>query len=255
MQNFFLKLLCAISLSFLSFQAFAKPQKSTLTPDFTYLENVAPTIIQEMRYAGFHNFIGKPLPGYLSAKCILTVETAKALAKVQAELKKSSLSLKVYDCYRPKKAVNYFMRWADDLDDVKMKEEFYPQVEKSDLFKEGYIAKKSRHSAGGTVDLTIVELPAKDQPEYNEGDKLTACTLPADQRFADNSLDFGTGYDCFDTLSNTQNEHISDAQKERRLLLKSIMEKHGFKNVAVEWWHYTFTREKFPNSYFDFDVK
>ncbi len=222
---------------------------------FTYLYDVDPTIIQEMRYYGNHNFVGRPIRGYLAPKCILTIQAAEALVKVQAELKEFSMSLKVYDCYRPQRAVDDFIVWAKDRSDTKMKREFYPKIDKANLFKDGYISEKSGHSRGSTVDITIVALPIEKQAKYNYGERLFACDLPANKRFKDNSLDFGTGFDCFSTLSHTANSHIGDLQKQRRLMLKSIMEKNGFKNVAVEWWHYTLEKEPFPNQYFDFEVQ
>src|SRR5205814_997804 len=140
-------------------------------------------IIVEMRYYGIHNFVGKQVRGYNAPKCYLTWPAAIALAQVQAELKPMNLSLKVYDCYRPQRAVDHFVEWAKDLDDTKMRKEFYPTVDKSRLFLDGYIAEKSGHTRGSTMDLTIVSVPAGDQEVYKDGDALRECTLPADQRF------------------------------------------------------------------------
>lgn len=222
---------------------------------FTYLSSVDPTILQEMRYAGEHNFIGSSIRGYESAKCILTEQAAKALAQVQAELKAFSLTLKVYDCYRPQRAVDHFVAWAKDLDDNKMKGEFYPKVDKTKLFSDGYIAEKSGHSRGSTVDLTLVPLPVPSQEVYRKGQALTECYQSMLYRFKDNSLDFGTGFDCFDPLAHTENSIINDQQKRNRLLLRAIMDKHGFKNYDKEWWHFTLRNEPFPEQYFDFVVR
>jgi D-alanyl-D-alanine dipeptidase len=197
-------------------------------PDgFVYLSDVDPTIIEEMRYFGNHNFMGRPITGYESPRCILTEAAAKGLAAVQAELKEYSMSLKVYDCYRPQRAVDSFVLWAKDLTDRKTMKEFYPKVDKSNLFRDGYIAEKSGHSRGSTMDLTVVPLPAPKQSTYEDGMKLAECYLPEGKRFNDNSLDFGTGFDCFDPLAHTANPLISLAQKQRRLMLKSLMEKNG----------------------------
>jgi len=136
-----------------------------------------------------------------------------------------------------------------------MKREFYPNVQKKDLFKEGYIADKSSHTRGSTLDLTIVSLPLKEQEEFHPGQKLCDCTLPAAKRLRDNSLDMGTGYDCFDTLSWTESKGINAEQMEKRMLLRSVMEKHGFKNYKKEWWHFTLRDEPYPDTYFDFLIK
>jgi zinc D-Ala-D-Ala dipeptidase len=224
-------------------------------PDgFVYLSDVDPSIVQEMRYAGNHNFIGTPIPGYLTSTCVLTQKAAEALKAVQTELKQYAMTLKVYDCYRPQKAVDSFVRWAKNIDDNKMKKEFYPKVDKTNLFRDGYIAEKSGHSRGSTVDLTIAPLPLPTQAHYSERTRLAACYLPPERRFRDNSLDFGTGFDCFDPLAHTANPAITKAQKQRRVMLKSVMEKNGFKNYAEEWWHYTLKIEPFPERYFDFDI-
>ena len=227
----------------------------TMPADFVYLHEVDPSIIEEMRYAEDHNFVGKPITGYLAPKCILTREAARALAKVQAEIRPRALSLKVYDCYRPQRAVDVFGEWANDGKDIKMKKEFYPKVDKSNLFRDGYIAHESGHSRGSTVDLTLVRLPVRAQATYRAGETLVECTQPAAKRFKDNSLDFGTGYDCFDPLSHTANPEIGAKQKQNRLLLKSTMEKQGFRNLPEEWWHFTLNSEPHPSTYFDFPVE
>ncbi len=129
--------------------------------EFVALSDIDPTIIQDMRYATPRNFVGKPIDGYRQPICILTETAAKALHRAQQSLLKRGYSLKVYDCYRPQRAVDHFVRWAKDLDDQRMKQEYYPNVDKSNLFADGYIAEKSGHSRGSTVDLTLVKLPAQ----------------------------------------------------------------------------------------------
>jgi D-alanyl-D-alanine dipeptidase len=133
--------------------------------------------------------------------------------------------------------------------------EFYPTLEKRNLFRDGYIDSKSGHSRGSTVDLTIVPLPVPKHQDYIPGQKLFECYRPAKQRFGDNSIDMGTGFDCFHELSNTGNTTISRQQKMNRLLLKSLMEKHGFKNYDKEWWHYTLKNEPYPDTYYDFVIE
>jgi zinc D-Ala-D-Ala dipeptidase len=229
-------------------------KNETLPDGFVYLSEVDASIIQEMRYADIHNFMGRPIPGYLASKCILTREAAEALKNVQSELRVFSLTLKVYDCFRPQRAVNAFISWAADLKDIKMKREFYPRLGKEHLFKDGYIAEKSGHSRGSTVDLTIVPLPVLPQEQFHKGDKLRTCDSPASIRFGDNSLDFGTGFDCLDPKAHTANPSLSLDQKKNRVMFKSVMEKYGFKNLDVEWWHFTLKNEPYPDHYFDFPV-
>ena len=192
-------------------------------PDsFVDIQKVIPDVITDIRYYGSHNFVGEKVDGYLAPKCFLTKEAAEALTKVQKELEPFSLSLKIYDCYRPQRAVNHFVRWAKEIENTKTKKEFYPTIDKRNLFKDGYIDSKSGHSRGSTVDLTIVPLPTPAQQQYSQGQKLYECYLPAEKRFADNSIDMGTGFDCFHELSHTANTNIGRQQKINRLLLKSL---------------------------------
>lgn len=221
---------------------------------FVWLKDVAPTIEQDIRYYGSHNFLGRPVAGYEAPECILTQGAAEALLAVQAELAQSRLSLKVYDCYRPQRAVDDFIAWAAVPEDQATKAEFYPRVDKADFFDLGYVAKKSGHTRGSTVDLAIVPLGHPAEPAYAPGEELADCALPADQRFADPSLDFGTGYDCMDEKSHHGNADIAPVAQANRLILKDIMERHGFVPYPEEWWHYTLKDEPFPDTYFDFPV-
>ncbi|MER5755821.1 M15 family metallopeptidase [Streptomyces sp. NPDC002088] len=222
--------------------------------DFVALRTVDPTIVQEMRYFTPHNFVGERIDGYQQPLCILTRPAAEALHKAQVQLLRKGYTLKVYDCYRPQRAVDHFVRWAEDLDDQRMKDEFYPNVDKTRLFEDGYIAEKSGHSRGSTMDLTIVRLPAKPTRPYIPGETLMPCYAPKGERFPDNSVDMGTGFDCFDTLAHTLDPRIQGEQRTNRLLLKSTLENLGFVNLAEEWWHYTFKPEPYPDTYFDFPV-
>jgi D-alanyl-D-alanine dipeptidase len=228
--------------------------EETAPTEFVDLKDVAPSILQDMRYYTAHNFIGSKIAGYEESLCILTSAAAQALARAQQKVLAQGYSLKVYDCYRPQRAVDHFVRWAEDLDDELMKDEFYPRVEKSDLFTDGYIAAKSGHSRGSTVDLTLVKLPAATTRPYVPGEKLVPCYAPAKQRFPDNSIDMGTGFDCFDTLSHTLDPRVGDTQSANRLRLKTSLESVGFVNLAEEWWHFTLSAEPFPATYFDFPV-
>ncbi|MFE2945109.1 M15 family metallopeptidase [Streptomyces sp. NPDC059255] len=226
----------------------------TAPAEFVALRTVAPTIIQEMRYPTRHTFLGRPVDGYREPVCIVTRSTAEALRTAQWRLLRKGYSLKVYDCYRPQRAVDHFVRWAKDLQDERMKAEFYPRVDKSRLFEDGYIAEKSGHSRGSTVDLTLVRLPALPTRPYVPGEPLTPCHGPKEKRFPDNSVDMGTGFDCFDTLSHTDDPRVRGAQRANRQLLKSALTEVGFTNLPEEWWHFTHKPETFPDTYFDFPV-
>jgi zinc D-Ala-D-Ala dipeptidase len=186
--------------------------------------------------------------------CILTREAADGLRRAQEEFLERGYTLKVYACYRPQRAVNDFVAWAEDLADERMKAEFYPRVDKSVLFADGYIAEKSGHSRGSTMDLTLVALPAVGEPPYVPGQPLVDCTAPQQVRFPDNSIDMGTGFDCFDTLAHTLDPLIEGDELKNRLLLKEGLEKQGFVNYDKEWWHFTYRPEPYPDTYFDFPV-
>ncbi|MEV8587083.1 M15 family metallopeptidase [Streptomyces sp. NPDC051180] len=221
---------------------------------FVALSEVDWSIVQEMRYTTEHNFVGEPVDGYRQPLCILTRPAAEALHRAQVRLLARGYTLKVYDCYRPQRAVDHFVRWAEDLADARMKGEFYPLVDKSRLFADGYIAEKSGHSRGSTVDLTIVRLPAVPTRAYVPGERLVECYGPQEERFPDNSVDMGTGYDCFDTRSHTDDPRIQGVQRANRQLLKGVLTGEGFVNLPEEWWHFTFKPEPFPSTYFDFPV-
>lgn len=225
-----------------------------LPEGFVYLKDIDPTIVEEVRYAGCHNFTGRPIPGYLAPRIIVTEAVAFALKAVQAELMAFQLTLKVYDGYRPQDAVDSFTTWAEDLSDQITKNEFYPALNKKDVFSEGYIAKRSAHTRGSAVDLTIVPLPVPHQPTWVPGGPVLDGRLPQGQRFADNSIDMGTGFDCLDALSHTLNSSLPYHVRVNRLLLKTLMEKHGFENYWREWWHYGFIKEPYPDTYFNFPV-
>jgi D-alanyl-D-alanine dipeptidase len=221
---------------------------------FSLLDDAAPTVVQEMRYTTHHNFIGRPIKGYRQAECILTRQAADALAEVQAAVRKRGYTLKVYDCYRPQRAVDDFVAWGKRLGDQRMKAEFYPRVDKRNVFEEGYIATKSGHSRGSTVDLTLVKRPPAEQERYHRGDRLRDCAAPRSKRFGDNSIDMGTGYDCFDVKSHPFAASVTKKQRRNRLILRRAMLAAGFKGLATEWWHFTLRDEPFPETFFDFPV-
>lgn len=220
---------------------------------FVALGDVDRTIIQDIRYATAHNFTGRPVDGYARPVCVLTRPAAEALHRAQQGLVRRGYSLKVYDCYRPRRAVDRFVAWARGPDQA-MRREFYPEVGKSHLFADGYIARRSGHSRGSTVDLTIVKLPAAPTRAYRPGEPLVSCYAPKAQRFPDASVDMGTGFDCFDPRAHTLDPRVGGAQRAHRLLLKRAMENAGFAGISDEWWHFTYRAEPYPDTYFDFPV-
>jgi zinc D-Ala-D-Ala dipeptidase len=198
---------------------------------FVYVKDIIPNAFFDIRYFGKFNFIGSPIDGYRTPKAILTKEAAEALKKVQYDLNKYSLGIKVFDAYRPQIAVNHFIRWSKDTKDTKMKKDFYPNEDKKNLFTKGYIAEKSGHSRGSTIDLTIVDLKSGTD------------------------LDMGSSYDFLDKISASEYQSITPQQRANRILLRNIMEKHGFKYYSKEWWHFTLIKEPYPKTYFNFPVE
>jgi len=231
------------------------PRPSVTAPaGFVALSSIDPTIIEDVRYATAHNFVGRPVTGYTEPICVLTRQAADALRRVQVAAQARGYRLKVYDCYRPLSAGDEFVRWARDPDDDRMRAEFYPTLAKSQLFPQGFIASPSSHNSGSTVDLTLVRTPAAPQPTFSPGQELRSCTAPAGRRYADNSIDMGTGYDCFESLSHTENPAVTGAARANRLLLRDLMRQQGFTNYSGEWWHYDYDDDPYPNRYFDFPV-
>jgi zinc D-Ala-D-Ala dipeptidase len=226
---------------------------SALPKGFVYLRDIDPTIVQDIRYAGSHNFVGRPIRGYLAAECILSEPAAKALEVVQRKLTEKKLSLIVWDCYRPKRAVNDFLRWSKDPTHSEMKAEFYPRADKEKLFAFGYLARPSAHSRGSAVDLGIVPATFLSAPP-NASQPPKACTSPKGERFEDGTIDFGTGYDCLDVLAYTSNARVGGTALRNRQTLKSCMQGAGFRPYAREWWHFELIDEPFHRREFDFEV-
>jgi len=198
---------------------------------FVYVDEVIPGLQVNLRYRGSDNFMGRPVDGYEGERLILTRPAAEQLAQVQEELTAFGLSLLVYDGYRPQRAVDHFVRWAQDLDDQVNKAAYYPNVDKRNLFAEGYIAARSGHSRGSTLDLTIVD-PGTGEP-----------------------LDMGTPWDHFGPESWPKYDGLTAQQHANRLLLRSLMMKHGFVPLQQEWWHFTLADEPYPDIYFDFPIR
>lgn len=218
------------------------------------LSQVNPSIQQDIRYYTRNNFVGSRIDGYMQAVCLLSQPAAVALSSAQDDALGMGYSLKVYDCYRPQRGVNHFERWADDQSDLLMQARFYPAIDKSQLFELGYIARRSGHSRGSTIDLTLVPIASQIPQIYDALITDTDCRAPQNERVPDNSLDMGTEYDCFDDLAHTANPNVSEAARANRMQLKSIMENAGFVNYSREWWHYRLRDEPFPDRYFDIEV-
>ena len=217
---------------------------------FVHLRSVDPTIAQDIRYAGAENFTGRPVPGYDAAECVLVGAAAEALSRAQKALRTKGLGLKVFDCYRPAQAVSAFVRWAKQPADPALKHSYYPRVAKNRLFPT-YIARRSGHSRGASVDLTLVNLSNKSPQTSPDG---SVCRRPHGRAGRQADLDMGTGFDCFDRQSRTDAPGIGKAQQENRALLVRIMRQHGFRNYAGEWWHFSFHPEPYPATYFDFPI-
>ncbi len=223
------KPLSVVSIACLSVCSALAEQSNEKRSEFVDVGEILPSVLLDIRYYGHHNFVGKPVDGYNAPKCLLHNSAATALKNVQIAAETQGLSLKIFDCYRPQRAVDHFVRWVNDLDDMRTKAEFYPNLGKDKLLG-GYIAAKSGHSRGSTIDLTLVDASGKE-------------------------LDMGTAFDMFDTLSNTDDPRISDEQKANRYNLKALMTAAGFAPYAMEWWHFTYQPQAYPNTYFDFVVE
>lgn len=210
---------------------------SALPDGFVYLRDVAPSIPQDMRYASARNFTGRPVPGYGAPECILKREAAEALKRAQESAKARGLSLKVYDCYRPERAVRAFMAWAASAEDGRTKR-YYPHLSKSQLVPY-YIAAQSTHSTGAAVDITLIRAGAPSASSSGEAGEDCTGTDPEAQ--ADKGLDMGSAFDCFDPKANTSSPLANAQQHEARAILIGILGAAGFNNYPGEWWHFTFS--------------
>ena len=225
MRKLLLVIVFVLSLSGLAFGA--DPYDNS---DFVLLSEAVPDAILEIRYYATYNFVGDRINGYEAPVAILTKEAAKALKSVSDELITKGYRLKIYDAYRPQRAVNHFAGWAEDIDDTRMKQYFYPNLDKSVLFSQGYIDYKSGHSRGSTIDLTLFDMKSEKE------------------------LDMGGTFDYFGEESHPDYKEITEAQYNNRMILREVMMKHGFRPLSTEWWHFTLNDEPYPDTYFDFPV-
>ena len=198
--------------------------------DFVLLSDYVPGIIQEIRYFTTYNFIGDRIDGYEQPAALTTKECARALKTISNNLVVQGYRLKIFDAYRPVKAVDHFMLWSIEDTDIRMKPYFYPTLDKQELFEKGYIARRSSHSRGSAVDLTLFDMTMGKE------------------------LDMGTPFDFFGELSHPACREITDEQYENRMLLQNAMVKGGFEPLDCEWWHFTLRDEPFPDTYFTVPV-
>lgn len=241
---------CAAAIVALTVMTGPASAQARLPDDFVHLRAVDPSIAQDIRYAGSENFVGRPLAGYDAPECILRRDVAAALARVQADLAGTGLALKVYDCYRPERAVRAMVQWARDRAPDPDGKRFYPRLAKQSLLA-GYIAAKSRHSTGTAVDLTLI---ARGEALRAGPPARGPCTAPASERGDRESIDMGTGFDCFDQNSHTNSPAIGAAPRRWRAVLVAAMAKRGFRTYHREWWHFTYGGAA-PLAYYDFPIR
>lgn len=197
---------------------------------FVLLADHVPSIIQEIRYYSTYNFVGDRIDGYEEPCALCTIEAARALKIVSGEMAAQGYRLKVFDAYRPAAAVRHFVLWGIEDLDLRMKPFFYPDLDKTDLFKLGYIAKQSSHSRGSTIDLTLLDMATGKE------------------------LDMGSPFDYFGEASHPGFRGITEEQYNNRMVLRRAMLRAGFEPIDCEWWHFTLRNEPYPNTYFDFPV-
>ncbi|MGH6770551.1 MAG: M15 family metallopeptidase [Xanthobacteraceae bacterium] len=211
----------------------AAPGEPAMRAGFVDAAAVVEGLVVDMRYFGEDNFVGTRIDGYEQPRCLLTRPAAAALAAVQRDLAPRSFGLKVFDCYRPTRAVLHFVRWARDLKDQKRKADFYPEVDKRHLFRLGYIAAYSGHSRGSTVDLTLVWKGNASPRDAN----------------------MGTRFDFFGRQSWPSDRSVGEEARANRVLLAAAMRRRGFIPYSREWWHFTLAHEPYPHAYFNFPVR
>ncbi len=198
---------------------------------FVILSEYVPDIIEEVRYHTTYNFIGDKIDGYDDPIILVVLEAALALQKANEEAKKLGYAFKVYDAYRPQTAVDHFVRWAKDINDTRMKEIFYPETKKEELFEKGFIACKSGHTRGSSIDLTLFNLKTGKE------------------------VDMGGVFDNFGDVSHSSyTEGLTEEQINNRKLLHKIMTENGFKGINSEWWHFNLIDEPYPDTYFTFPI-
>ena len=203
----------------------------TMDPSgFVLISDYVPGVIQEIRYHSTYNFVGERIDGYEEPVALITIEAARALKSVANEMNVQGYRLKVFDAYRPLCAVKHFVLWGIEDQDIRMKPYFYPDLQKQELFSGGYIASRSSHTRGSTVDLTLLDMATGKE------------------------LDMGSPFDLFSGISHPDSRQVTDEQYANRMTLQSVMVRNGFEPIDCEWWHFTLQDEPYPDTYFDFPV-
>ena len=217
---------------------------------FVTLTDVVPDAILEIRYFGTYNFVGERIDGYLEPTALLTREAADSLKAVSDDVKKLGYRLKIYDAYRPQKAVDHFVRWAENVPDTLMRQFFYPDLDKSVLFDQEYICAKSGHTRGSTVDLTLFDM--RTEKELDMGGTFDWFGPESHPDFCgDPEVQSFTG----DNSKSPVGRSITSEQFCNRMILREAMMRHGFKPFPTEWWHFCLANEPFPDTYFNFPVR
>ena len=229
-KNYIPSLILFFSLVSVSCSTEVQTEPTRVDPAFTELNEEIEQFEVTLRYFSEDNFVGRPIPGYNANKAFLTVETKSALLEAQREFLRLGYKIKIFDAYRPQMAVDYFSFWAADLNDTAKKSQYYPSVNKSELFEKGYIAKRSGHSRGSAVDITLIDIKTGED------------------------IDMGSPWDFFDPISSIHSSEVTGQQLANRKLLADVMAKHGFKPLDEEWWHFSLITEPFPNTYFNFPI-
>ncbi len=206
---------------------------------FVFLRDIDPSIIQDIRYATSNNFMGRPIAGYGAGECVVKREVGLRLKAVQQELARRNLSLKMFDCYRPARAVADMVAWSRSGRETAAERRYNPAVSKADLFRLGYIATHSGHSTGAALDLTLVDLTAGNSGKFDPVRNYADCTAPVAERAPEGSVDMGTGYDCSDAKGHTAARSITPEQRRWRNTLLAAMTRQGFVNYSKEWWHFS----------------
>ena len=230
----------ALAIAACASAAIAPASAQTLPGGFVFLRDIDPTIMQDIRYAGSNNFVGRPLAGYGAAECVVKRDVGMALKRIQQELVPQKLSLKMLDCYRPARAVRDMVVWGrGDGRETPAERRYNPALSKEDMFRLGYIATHSGHSTGAAVDLTLVDLTADSSAQFDANRSYADCTAAVDIRAPEGSIDMGTGYDCADLKAHTKARSITPDQRRWRNVLVAALAKQGFVNYWKEWWHFS----------------
>lgn len=246
--NKYFKIILIIAFSFIMGCA----SKEELPPGFVYLSDIDPSIIEFPRFKTDQNFMAKNVAGYDSHRIVCTKQAAEQLKLANTDFKKMGYTVVVYDGYRPQRAVNEFIRWSQDEHDQTQKNYYYPKIDKKDFTKLGYVAEKSSHSRGSSFDITLIR---SDEPyKWITVKNHTLTNGEVIPYLDDNTVDMGTSFDFYDEASHHDSNLVTEQQKAMRKLLRETMEKHGFKALDQEWWHYSLEKEPYPNTYFDFII-